>query len=96
MRVFDVAGAPADGVAHALSLSGDIPNSTTLLVAPFHAVRNFGTHGGQCLAFRDRVFPHLDLDHVAEAAEVGWRDGLSLGIWEVDSECFMDTMPAGA
>ncbi|TFK82885.1 glycosyltransferase family 22 protein [Polyporus arcularius HHB13444] len=96
VRVFDVAGAPADGVARALSIPGMIPNSTTLLVAPFHAVRSFDARAQECLTLRNRVFPHLDLDHIAEAVEVGWKDGLSLGIWEVDSVCFERTMPAAA
>ncbi len=96
VRVFDVAGAPADGVVRALVLPGMIPNSTTLLVAPFHAVRSFDARPQECLILRDRVFPHLDLDHIAEAVEVGWKDGLSLGIWEVDSVCVERTMPAGA
>ncbi|RPD60643.1 hypothetical protein L226DRAFT_545128 [Lentinus tigrinus ALCF2SS1-7] len=96
VRVFDVAGAPADGVVRALSLPGMIPNSTTLLVAPFHAVRSFDARGQECLKLCDRVFPHLDLDHIPDAAEVGWKDGLSLGIWEVDSVCFERTMTADA
>ncbi|KAI0704217.1 Alg9-like mannosyltransferase family-domain-containing protein [Cerioporus squamosus] len=79
VRVFDVAGAPADGVVRALSMPGVSPKSTTLLVAPFHAVRSFDARAQGCLTLRDRVFPHLDLDHIAEAVEVGWRDGLSLG-----------------
>ena len=58
----------------------------------FHSIGELKTDVRACLTDRDRVFPHLDLDHLGEAMEVGWKDGLSLGIFEVDQACLSSTV----
>ena len=65
-----------------------------LLVAPFHAVKELETVSQKCLKEINRVFPHLDLDHISESVQVGWKDGLSLGIFDVDTACIREAMPA--
>lgn len=92
-QVLDFSGAPVDRVIQGLQQ----PPPTTkpmviLLVAPFHSMNDFGRPVRACLTERDRAFPHLDLDHLGEAMEVGWRDGLSLGIFEVDQACLSSTV----
>lgn len=42
-----------------------------------------------CFSLDYLIFPHLDLDHIAESVEVGWVFGLSLGIWIVDKGCIL-------
>jgi phosphatidylinositol glycan class Z len=44
-----------------------------------------------CFVLDHRVFPHLDLDHIGESVEAGWRDGLSLGVWKVDKDSVLNT-----
>ena len=34
-----------------------------------------------------KIFPHLDLDHIPESVEMGWRDGLNIGIYIGDIGC---------
>ncbi len=88
VEVFDFSGAPSDRVLQNLRRPPPaLRPLTTLLVAPFHSIGDLGTTTQACLTERDRVFPHLDLDHLGEAMEVGWKDGLSLGIFEVDHTC---------
>lgn len=45
-----------------------------------------------CLSLDHTLFPHLDLDHIEESLEVGWKNGLSLGIWIVDRTCVSDVI----
>ncbi|KAM5546079.1 hypothetical protein V8D89_000205 [Ganoderma adspersum] len=95
VEVFDFSGAAGDRVIQ--SLLQPPPTSRplmALLVAPFHSIGDLGTPAQACLTERDRVFPHLDLDHLGEAMEIGWRDGLSLGIFEVDRACINNTISA--
>ncbi len=66
---------------------------STVLVAPFHAVRELDKGVVGCVRERDRVFPHLDLDHIGESVQTGWKDGLSLGIFDVDVECLWKAQP---
>ncbi|KAH9930751.1 Alg9-like mannosyltransferase family-domain-containing protein [Fomitopsis serialis] len=40
-----------------------------------------------CFELQERFFPHLDLDHVPEAMALGWKEGMSLGIYSVDMTC---------
>ena len=92
VEVFDFSGAPGDRVIQ--SFLHPPPTSRplmALLVAPFHSISDLGAPAQACLTERDRAFPHLDLDHLGEAMEVGWRDGLSLGIFEVDRVCIGNT-----
>ncbi|KAI0634585.1 Alg9-like mannosyltransferase family-domain-containing protein [Trametes polyzona] len=95
--VHDVAGTSPALMVDSLAL---LTNSTfskplsALLVAPFHAVRELDKGLRECMRERDRVFPHLDLDHIAESVQAGWRDGLSLGIFDVNTACLREALPS--
>ncbi|OBZ76959.1 GPI mannosyltransferase 4 [Grifola frondosa] len=78
----DLAGTSLESFAEHLLSHSDTDN--TVLVAPFYAVP---PQLQRCFVEQTRVFPHLDLDHIGETVELGWRDGLSLGIFDVDVEC---------
>ena len=91
--VSDLAGASSDEVIRSLQDPSTNPTRlSVLLVAPFHATRLLDKDKRFCLTERDRVSPHLDLDHIGETLEVGWRDGLSLGIFDVDRTCLDGTV----
>ncbi|EJF59887.1 hypothetical protein DICSQDRAFT_181664 [Dichomitus squalens LYAD-421 SS1] len=95
VEILDFAGAPSDNVIGGFQRPHPTSRSlSTLLVAPFHSMGDFEKAARACLNERDRVFPHLDLDHIGEAVKIGWRDGLSLGIFEVDEACLNDTVSA--
>ncbi|EIW53232.1 glycosylphosphatidylinositol-alpha 1,2 mannosyltransferase [Trametes versicolor FP-101664 SS1] len=94
ISVQDLSGASPDMALDALLIFTAFPKlPSTLLVAPFHAVQELGEQVAECLMERDRVFPHLDLDHIGESVQTGWKDGLSLGIFDVDVECLRKTPP---
>ncbi|KAI0672169.1 Alg9-like mannosyltransferase family-domain-containing protein [Trametes maxima] len=84
----DLSGASPDSTLDALlSLSSFSKPLSTLLVTPFHAARELQRQIPGCVTERERVFPHLDLDHIGESVQVGWKEGLSLGIFDVDIVC---------
>ncbi|KAL7284770.1 hypothetical protein ACG7TL_002077 [Trametes sanguinea] len=90
VSISDLAGASANSAIDALLVppaSSSLRPLSTLLVVPFHSVNDLIERIPGCLSERERVFPHLDLDHIAEAVRVGWKDGLSLGIFDVDPVC---------
>ncbi|KAI0357731.1 hypothetical protein OH77DRAFT_1294558 [Trametes cingulata] len=93
VSVQDVSGASSGSLVATLLASA--PSSkplSTLVVAPFHAVSELDKQMQECISERQRVFPHLDLDHIGESMEVGWRDGLSLGIFDVDVPCLREAV----
>ena len=65
---------------------------TTFLVMPFPMKSSLLPEMTACFDLDHRIFPHLDLDHIEESVEAGWRDGLSLGIWRVDKDCVSHTI----
>jgi len=68
----------------------DVPShskTTTYLVTPFPMKASLPREITACFYLNRRVFPHLDLDHIGESIEDGWRDGLSLGVWTVNQNC---------
>ncbi|GJE93065.1 glycosyltransferase family 22 protein [Phanerochaete sordida] len=89
-RVFitDLAGEDADAVPSVLSSlpSGDGRTDVYLVTPPF-AARSLDQRTADCLKLDKRIFPHLDLDHIPESVEMGWREGLSLGIYLAELEC---------
>ena len=89
ISVSDFAGSSPETVVQGLQgvVKSTSTSLSTILVAPFHSVGRLGEDKVRCLTERDRVFPHLDLDHIGETVEVGWKDGLSLGIFDVDRDC---------
>ncbi|GBE83382.1 hypothetical protein SCP_0504300 [Sparassis crispa] len=62
-------------------------NGTTFLVTPPYALQDIPVPQSSCFSMRKRVFPHLDLDHLPESLELGWKDGLSLGVYHINTAC---------
>ncbi|KAJ8488550.1 hypothetical protein ONZ51_g3471 [Trametes cubensis] len=95
VSIRDLSGAsPATAIGSFLAPVLDTHPHMVLLAAPFHAVKELETASQKCLQEISRVFPHLDLDHISESVQVGWKDGLSLGIFDVDTACIREAMPA--
>lgn len=90
IRLTDLAGAPAtvlEVTFFDVALATSPGNVTSYLVAPFPMKAILSSTTVPCLSLEQRVFPHLDLDHIGESIEAGWVDGLSLGIWSIDMHC---------
>lgn len=64
----------------------------TYLVTPFPMKASLLRQITTCFSLEHRVFPHLDLDHIKESVEAGWKDGLSLGVWRVDKDCVSNVL----
>lgn len=93
ITVADYSGSPPETVIMDLQApSTNSANLSTILVAPFHSIGRLGRENLKCLTERGRVFPHLDLDHIGETLEIGWKEGLSLGIFDVDRSCLNSTV----
>ncbi|EMD36855.1 glycosyltransferase family 22 protein [Gelatoporia subvermispora B] len=60
---------------------------STILVMPVHAFDLIPREVHNCFHIRRKVFPHLDLDNIAESMAIGGKDGMSLGIYNVDTSC---------
>ncbi|TFY60430.1 hypothetical protein EVJ58_g5159 [Rhodofomes roseus] len=63
------------------------PAQETLVVAPLYAEYGLPQGKRDCFELVDSEFPHLDLDHLPEAMAQGWYDGMTLGIFTVDTTC---------
>ena len=63
------------------------PAQESLVIAPLYALQGIAEEERECFELRDRIFPHLDSDHLSEALAVGWKDSLSLGIFSADTAC---------
>ncbi|KIJ64699.1 glycosyltransferase family 22 protein [Hydnomerulius pinastri MD-312] len=85
----DLAGAPQDQLVAALS-SGNFER--TFLVTTMAMYAELPVEVSSCMTQQTRIFPHLDLDHIPESVQVGWYDGLSLGVYAVERRCDTDTM----
>ena len=92
----DLAGASSAELYDALfhrpvaGSSSKINPNISYLVAPFSMVATLPIEVVACLDINRRVFPHLDMDHLGESVDVGWKDGLSLGIWTVNQQCLTE------
>jgi phosphatidylinositol glycan class Z len=88
VSITDLAGADADEASDILSSlpSGEGGTDVYLVTPPF-AVRSLDQHMSGCLKLDKKIFPHLDLDHLPESVEMGWREGLSLEIYVAELEC---------
>ena len=88
VSVLDLAGASAGDLQETLaSLHGSSDSTTVYLVTPPFAVQALDQSLAQCFVVDRKIFPHLDLDHIPESVEMGWRDGLSIGIYVGDIGC---------
>ena len=88
VSITDLAGADADTVPDILSsLSSGEARTAIYLETPPFAVRTLDQHVSGCLRLDRRIYPHLDLDHIAESVEMGWKEGLSLGIYLAELQC---------
>lgn len=67
--------------------SSKINPSVTYLVSPFSMIATLPIELATCLDMIHRVFPHLDMDHLGESADVDWKHGLSLDVWTVNQQC---------
>ena len=89
----DLAGASSAELYNALfdrpvaGSSSKINTNISYLVAPFSMVATLPIEVVACLDINRRVFPHLDMDHLGESVDVGWKDGLGLGVWTVNRQC---------
>lgn len=63
---------------------------TTFLVTTFPMKASLPAETVACFSLHHTVFPHLDLDHIGESMEGGWRDGLTLGVWKVNNDCILN------
>ena len=61
--------------------------SVSYLVSPISMIATLPMELAACLEMNRHVFPHLDMDHIRESVDVGWKDGLSLGVWTVNQQC---------
>ncbi|KZP17350.1 glycosyltransferase family 22 protein [Athelia psychrophila] len=91
IRLTDLAGAPVtvleESLADTTLTSSIVGDTITYLVAPFAMKALLPRVAEHCLVLEHAVFPHLDLDHIGESIELGWKGGLSLGIWTIDTTC---------
>lgn len=91
IAIADLAGASADDLQDTLSsLRYSEDDATVYLVTPPFAVKSLDHRFLHCFVVDKRIFPHLDLDHIPESIEMGWQDGLSLGIYTAESNCLKE------
>ena len=88
VTIADLAGASAEELQdYLLSLSGGERDAIFYLVTPPFALQSLDANFSYCLTFDKRISPHLDLDHIPESIEMGWKDGLILGIYIAELDC---------
>lgn len=91
VAVTDLAGASAS-VAEELLLSlrsRHAVDTAVYLVTPEFAMHSLTAGVARCFNIENRVYPHLDLDHIPESAEMGWPVGLSLGVHKANLGCIV-------
>lgn len=89
----DLAGASLSEVQETLlSLPVRDTSTTVYLVTPPFALQTLDRRFSGCFVADKPVFPHLDLDHIPEAVEMGWREGLSLGIYIGELDCLKQSV----
>lgn len=84
ISIVDLAGAPRNELKTALSAPFF---NRTYLVTPVPMYLMLPQDISSCMALKERIFRHLDMDHIPESIRAGWYDGLSLGIYVVDWGC---------
>ncbi|KAI6126807.1 glycosyltransferase family 22 protein [Pisolithus sp. B1] len=84
VAVVDLAGAAESTLVNTLLSTR---SETVYVVTPVAMLKNLPGHVASCFISQKRIFPHLDLDHVQESFEVGWYDGLTLGVYTVEQSC---------
>lgn len=65
----------------------ETPAQRSFLVTPLHALNDVPEALRGCLELQEQIFPHLDLDHIDEAKALGWKDGMTLGVFIADRAC---------
>ena len=63
---------------------------STYLVTPVSMYLMLPQRISSCMVLKQRIFPHLDLDHIPESVQAGPHDGLSLGIYDIERNCIVD------
>ncbi|KAI6014394.1 glycosyltransferase family 22 protein [Pisolithus microcarpus] len=84
VAVVDLAGAAESTLVNTLSSAR---SETVYVVTPVAMLKSLPGHVASCFTSQKRIFPHLDLDHIRESFEVGWYDGLTLGVYTVEQSC---------
>jgi len=85
----DLSGASQDELITALSASSF---NVTHLVTPVSMYSTLPKSISSRIALERQIFPHLDLDHVAESIQAGGYEGLSLGVYTVQSKDNVDEL----
>lgn len=65
----------------------ETPAQRSFLVTPLHALNDIPEELRGCLELQKQFFPHLDLDHIDDAMTLGWKDGMTLGVFIADRAC---------
>ena len=90
LPLVDLAGASQDEVQTTL-FSLSTPKYTTLyLVTPPFAIKGLDLNYQQCISTTSMIFPHLAMDHLSESMTMGWKEGLSLGVYTANSSCIAE------
>lgn len=80
----DLAGA-SQGVLAASLTVGDYDR--TFIVTPVAMQSTLPSAITNCMKLDKAIFPHLDLDHIAESMDVGILSGLHLGVYTLSPDC---------
>ncbi|KAG9308325.1 hypothetical protein JVU11DRAFT_12089 [Chiua virens] len=89
ISLIDLSGAPKNDLVAAFAS----PSFTsTYLVAPMSMYSFLPRGVSSCMSLEERIFPHLDLDHIPESMEVGGVEALSLGIYAVQRSCVLEEL----
>lgn len=84
VAITDLAGAAESALVDTLvSTSSDV----VYVVTPIAVYKTLPGQVAPCFTLQKRIFPHLDLDHIRETSEIGWYDGLTLGVCTVEQNC---------
>ena len=84
ISLVDLSGASENELMAALSASSF---NSTYLVTPVPMYLTLTQGISSCTALKERIFPHLDLDHIPESIQAGGYDALSLGIYAIERGC---------
>ncbi|KAI6041462.1 glycosyltransferase family 22 protein [Pisolithus marmoratus] len=84
VTVADLAGATESVLVDTLVSTG---SETVYVVTPIAMFKSLPGNVASCFTLEKRIFPHLDLDHIQGTLEVGWYDGLTLGVYTVEQSC---------
>ncbi|EIW79621.1 glycosyltransferase family 22 protein [Coniophora puteana RWD-64-598 SS2] len=91
LNVFDMAGTSKEDLLYTVIAEA---HEDIYLVTPLAMHATLPEVAASCLALQQRIYPHLDLDHIPESIEAGWPDGLSLGAFTAERVCLQSALEA--